>query len=150
MWGVILTAVCLIVMSIADMVNRKVPLWMLTVQAALAAGMLIWGGVNGELSIGGICKALIPGIILVTIALSTKKAGWADGVVLLLLGIQTDYEKCMVAVLVALFLMAALSAVLLVFRKVKKDTKLPFIPFLTMGWFLGLFLTGSVYTLRTV
>ena len=150
MWGVILTAVCLIVMSIADMVNRKVPLWMLAVQAALAAGMLIWGGINGELSIGGICKALIPGIILVAIALSTRKAGWADGVVLLLLGIQTDYEKCMVAVLMALFLMAALSAVLLVFRKVKKDTKLPFIPFLTMGWFLGLFLTGSVYTLRTV
>lgn len=150
MWGVILTAVCLIVMSIADMVNRKVPLWMLAVQAALAAGMLLWGGINGELSIGGICKALIPGIILVAIALSTRKAGWADGVVLLLLGIQTDYEKCMVAVLMALFLMAALSAVLLVFRKVKKDTKLPFIPFLTMGWFLGLFLTGSVYTLRTV
>ena len=150
MWGVILTAVCLIVMSISDMVNRKVPLWMLAVQAALAAGMLLWGGINGELSIGGICKALIPGIILVAIALSTRKAGWADGVVLLLLGIQTDYEKCMVAVLMALFLMAALSAVLLVFRKVKKDTKLPFIPFLTMGWFLGLFLTGSVYTLRTV
>lgn len=150
MWGVILTAVCLIVMSITDMVNRKVPLWMLAVQATLATGMLIWGGINGELSIGGICKALIPGIILVAIALSTRKAGWADGVVLLLLGIQTDYEKCMVAVLMALFLMAALSAVLLVFHKVKRDTKLPFLPFLTMGWFLGLFLSGGVYTLRTV
>ena len=150
MWGVILTAVCLIVMSISDMVNRKVALWMLAVQAAVATGMLIWGGINGELSIGGICKALIPGIILVAIALSTRKAGWADGVVLLLLGIQTDYEKCMVAVLMALFLMAALSAVLLVFHKVKRDTKLPFLPFLTMGWFLGLFLSGGVYTLRTV
>lgn len=150
MWGMILTAVCLAAMSIADIVNRKVPLWMLTVQASLAVGMLVWGGINGELSIGGICRALIPGIILVAIALSTKKAGWADGVVLLLLGIQTNYEKCMVAVLVALFLMAVFSVVLLVLRKVKKDTKLPFIPFLTMGWFLGLFLTGSIYTLQTV
>lgn len=150
MWGMILTAVCLAAMSIADIVNRKVPLWMLTVQASLAVGMLVWGGINGELSIEGICRALIPGIILVAIALSTKKAGWADGVVLLLLGIQTNYEKCMVAVLVALFLMAVLSVVLLVLRKVKKDTKLPFIPFLAMGWFLGLFLTGSIYTLQTV
>ena len=107
-------------------------------------------GIIGGLSIEGICRALIPGIILVAIALSTKKAGWADGVVLLLLGIQTNYEKCMVAVLVALFLMAVLSVVLLVLRKVKKDTKLPFIPFLAMGWFLGLFLTGSIYTLQTV
>lgn len=150
MWSMILTAVCLAAMSIADIVNRKVPLWMLTVQASLAVGMLVWGGINGELSIGGICRALIPGIILVAIALSTKKAGWADGVVLLLLGIQTNYEKCMVAVLVALFLMAVFSVVLLVLRKVKKDTKLPFIPFLAMGWFLGLFLTGSIYTLQTV
>lgn len=150
MWGVILTAVCLAAMSIADIVNRKVPLWMLAVQASLATGMLIWGGINGELRIGGICKALIPGIILVAIALSTKKAGWADGVVLLLLGIQTDYEKCMAAVLAALFLMAVLSAVLLMLHKVKKDTKLPFIPFLTMGWFLGFFLNGSISTLQTV
>lgn len=150
MAGVILTAVWLIVMSVVDMRNRQVPLWMLTVQAALAAGILIWGGINGELSIGGICRALIPGVILVAIALSTKKAGWADGVVLLLLGVQTGYEKCMVAVLMALFLMAALSAMLLVFHKVKKDTRLPFLPFLTMGWFLGLFLTGSSHALRTV
>lgn len=150
MWGVILTTVWLIAMSIVDIRNRQVPLWMLMVQAVLAAGMLMRGGINGELSIGGICRAFIPGLILVAIALSTKKAGWADGVVLLLLGVQTSYEKCMVAVLMALFLMAALSAVLLVFHKVKKDTRLPFIPFLTMGWVLGLFLTGSVYTLRTV
>ena len=150
MAGVILTAVWLIVMSVVDVRNRQVPLWMLTVQAALAVGILMWEGVNGELSIGGICRALIPGVILVIIALSTKKAGWADGVVLLLFGVQTDYEKCMVAVLMALFLMAALSAVLLVFHKVKKDTRLPFIPFLTMGWFLGLFLTGSLHAVRTV
>lgn len=150
MWGVILTAVWLIAMSVVDIRSRQVPLWMLMVQAVLAAGMLIGGGINGELSAGGICRALIPGVILVVIALSTKKAGWADGVVLLLLGVQTSYEKCMVAVLMALFLMAALSAVLLVFHKVKKDTRLPFLPFLTMGWFLGLFLTGSVYTLRPV
>lgn len=48
------------------------------------------------------------------------------------------------------FLMAVFSVVLLVLRKAKKDTKLPFIPFLAMGWFLGLFLTGSIYTLQTV
>ena len=150
MWGVILTTVWLIAMSIVDIRNRQVPLWMLMVQAVLAAGMLMWGGINGELSIGGICRAFIPGLILVAIALSTKKAGWADGVVLLLLGAQTGYENCMVAVLMALFIMAALSAVLLVFHKVKKDTRLPFIPFLTMGWVLGLFLTGSVDALRTV
>lgn len=96
MWGVILTTVWLIAMSVVDIRNRQVPLWMLTVQAVLAAGMLMWGGINGELSIGGICRAFIPGLILVAIALSTKKAGWADGVVLLLLGVQTRDRKSVV------------------------------------------------------
>lgn len=134
MWIKGITMVWMLVMSVTDVIRRRIPIWMLGILAALAAGVLFGTAQAGELRVMEVCRAAIPGLLLTAIALATKKAGWADGVILLLLGIQTGYKSCLTAALVGLFLMALLSIVLLILHRVKKDTGLPFVPFLLAGW----------------
>lgn len=137
MWIKGITMVWLLVMSVTDIIRRRIPIWMLGIQAALTAGVLFSTAQTGELHVMEVCRAAIPGLLLTAIALATKKAGWADGVILVLLGIQTGYKCCLTAALTGLFLMALLSVVLLLLRRVKKDTGLPFVPFLLAGWLFG-------------
>lgn len=137
MVGEILTAGWLFVMSIADAARKYIPVWMLGVQTVLATVLLVFTGISGNPDIWELCKAVLPGALLLVIAIATKKVGWADGVVLLLLGLQSGAAQSLTAALIALFMMAVLSIFLLVLRKVKKDTRLPFIPFLTVGYVLS-------------
>ncbi len=136
MWKEALTAAWLIPMSIMDTKSKRVPVWMLWIGTAAAAGVLIFEGINEGPDVLQICRSLIPGIVLMVTALATGKAGMADGIILILLGALTGYKDCMAAALGGLLLIALLSVILLALRKVKRSTKIPFVPFLTVGWIL--------------
>ena len=134
MWKEMLTAAWLLPMSAMDIRRRQVPAWMLLLGTAAAVVVLVSEGWSGGLSVWRICKAVIPGIVLLVIAGLTGRAGYADGIVLLLLGLLAGYEICLTASLGGLFLIALCSGVLLALRKVKRDTRMPFLPFLAVGW----------------
>ena len=136
MWKEILTAAWLVPMCIMDTRSKSVPAWMLWIGTAAAAGVLLYEGINGRLNGWQACRALIPGLILLAVAYATGKAGLADGVVLMLLGIFMGYEGCVAASLGGLFLIALCSGVLLMLRRVKKDTRIPFVPFLAAAWLI--------------
>ncbi|MCM1192983.1 MAG: hypothetical protein NC123_08190 [Butyrivibrio sp.] len=136
MWKEIVTAMWLVPMSIMDTRSKKVPVWMLWLGAAAAAGILLYEGVNGRLDGWRECRSLLPGAVLLAVAYATGKAGMADGVILMLLGIFMGYEGCVAASVGGLFLIALFSGVLLALRRAKKDTRIPFVPFLTVGWLL--------------
>lgn len=134
MWKEVLTAAWLIPMSAMDIRSRQVPTWMLLLGTAAATAVLAYEGWKGELSVWQICRAVMPGAVLLVIAGLTGRAGFADGIVLLLLGLLAGYEICLTASLGGLFLIALCSGVLLALRRVKRDTKMPFVPFLAAGW----------------
>lgn len=136
MWKEALTAVWLVPMSIMDTRSKRVPVWMLWIGTAAAAGVLLYEGINGGLNGWQACRALIPGVILLAVAFVTGKAGLADGIILMLLGVFTGYEGCVAASLGGLFLTALFSGILLMLRRVKKDTRIPFVPFLAVGWLI--------------
>lgn len=115
------------------------PAWMLWIGTAAAAGVLLYDGINGSLNGWQACRALMPGLILLAVAYATGKAGLADGVILMLLGIFMGYEGCVAASLGGLFLIALCSGVLLMLRRVKKDTRIPFVPFLAAAWLIVVF-----------
>lgn len=138
MWKEILTAAWLLPLSVMDARSRRVPVWMLWIGTAAAAGILLYEGINGGFDAGLLCRALIPGVILLVVAFATGKAGMADGAILMLLGAMAGYEVCIAAALGGLLLIAILSGILLALRRVKRDTKIPFVPFLTAGWMLVL------------
>lgn len=136
MWKEVLTAAWLMPMSIMDTKSKSVPAWMLWIGTAAAAGVLLYEGINGRLNGWQACRALMPGLILLAVAYATGKAGLADGVILMLLGIFMGYEDCVAASLGGLFLIALCSGVLLMLRRVKKDTRIPFVPFLAAAWLI--------------
>lgn len=136
MWKEVLTAIWLVPMSIMDTRSKRVPVWMLWIGTAAAIGVLLYDGINGGLNGWQECRALLPGIILLAVAYATGKAGPADGVILMLFGVFTGYEDCVAASLGGLFLIALFSVVLLTLRRVKRDTRIPFVPFLAVGWLI--------------
>ncbi len=136
MWKEALTAAWLIPLSIMDTRNKRVPVWMLWIGMAAAVCVLLYEGINEDPDVLQIWRGLIPGAILLATALATGKAGMADGIILILMGALTGYEICVAAALGGLLLIALLSVILLALRKVKRNTKIPFIPFLTVAWII--------------
>lgn len=130
-------------MSVLDIRSKRVPIWlmvgggMLALAVAFAENFVLlannqaWWNYAGELA-GG----MIPGICLLLLGFTTKTVGSGDGVVMILLGALLGWKKCLLVLCVGLFLAALSSLILLALKKVKRNTFLPFIPFLCLGWIL--------------
>lgn len=138
MWLVGLTIIWLSALSILDIRKRNVPVWLLAAGGIMAVVVTVYRqNVSCEYTRTGhglIGMAMLPGILLLATAFATKKAGYGDGIVLMILGVLAGGEKCLLIFAISLFLGAFVSLILLVFRKVKRDTKIPFLPFLAVGW----------------
>lgn len=136
MWFTFFTGVWLLSISIMDACSRRVPVWLLVSGGipGLAAGICREGG-----GVSMILGAL-PGLLLLATAFATKKAGYGDGIVLLLLGIALGSRKSLLLFGVSLFLISICSLVLLAFRKAGRDTRIPFLPFLSVAWLMLLML----------
>ena len=102
----------------------------------MTGSLWIYRGIIGDGSLWELLKALLPGILLLVIAKATEKAGTADGIILMILGGLEGYINCLYISLGGLTLAALTAGMLLIFKKVKRNTKIPFVPFLTMGWVL--------------
>lgn len=121
-------------LSISDVRYRRVSVWMILLGGVPAVGMEIWECARGESGFTAFLAGMIPGTVLFLLALGTRKAGWADGIVLAFLGIHLGLRECLMAVMVSLLAISFVSAVLLVLKKVHKGTTIPYIPFLTLGF----------------
>jgi len=86
--------------------------------------------------VGSVALGSVPGVALLLLSVATKTVGSGDGAVLALLGAAVGFQKSLLVFGVGLFLTALCSVVLLVLRKANRNTCLPFLPFLTVGWFL--------------
>lgn len=143
MLNTVVVSIWLLWMSVLDIKSRRIPLWLIGFGGVLtllisfmeniseAVGVENWGNYVGTLICG-----IIPGICLLVLALATRTVGFGDGVVLALLGGVLGFWKSILLLCIGLFLTALCSIVLLAMRKARRNTCLPFLPFLTAGWFL--------------
>lgn len=132
----IITVFWLVILSVEDIRKKKVSRILLISGFAMALFAFISGEDGWTVKLCSTGKSIIPGGILLLIAYGTKKAGIADGIVLLWLGILEGYQNCIFIVIAGLMTIAVVSGALLVFKKVRRDTEIPFLPFLTWGWIL--------------
>ena len=132
MWLTFLTGAWLLSISIMDVRSRRVPVWLLLLGGipCLAAEICREGG-GFSIVLGS-----LPGLLLLATAFATKKAGYGDGIVLLILGVALGYRKSLLLFGVSLFLVSICSLVLLVIRKAGRDTRIPFLPFLSVAWLI--------------
>ncbi len=135
----------MIVVSIMDIRERKVSTVLLAagvlMAGAIAIGEMFQNQLRWEKAAREILLGVLPGGFLFTAAYLTKKAGYGDGVVLTALGILHGYLTSAVILCISLFLLSVFSIILLLFKRVQRDTHIPYLPFLTAAYmgcqFLG-------------
>ena len=144
MWKAVGVLIYLSVLSFMDIRERKVSVAWLAAGAALVCGFLMYEGLAvgtdaRELMVRSLLGAL-PGLFMLAVARLTQKAGYADGLVLILVGIGYGYLPSVVLLCLSLFLLSLCSVVLLLCRRVRGNTRMPYLPFLTAAyactWFL--------------
>ena len=137
MW--IIAAVFLITASITDIRKKEISVILIGLFVAASAAYSI---VFQSMKWNDFLYSLIPGISLLALGIMTKESiGYGDGLLVLALGILLGLEKCLITVGMGLAASAIYALVLLTLRKVNGKSRLPFVPFLTIG--LGVtFLVG--------
>lgn len=123
----------LLCLSLFDIRYRRIPVWLLLLGGVVILGSGAYGCIRGENNGTELFLGMIPGVLLLLLAVATKKAGWADGVVLMLLGSMLGFRQCVMGTMVSLAIISVFSAVLLALRRVGKGTNIPYVPFLAMG-----------------
>ena len=123
-------------LSIFDLRYRKVPVWLVLLGGMIVVGIWVCECMCGESNLVFFFTGMIPGMILLLLAIGTQKAGWVDGIVLMILGSVLGFRQCVLAAMLSLMLISILSTILLTLKKVNKGTTIPYIPFLTIGFML--------------
>lgn len=133
--------------SYFDIRWKRIPTVLLvagTVWAALCVILQILQKGVGEVMMGAVLSVL-PGVGLLLLSLLTeKKVGSGDGLILILLGLFEGAKRAIPVFCLGLFLQSLLAVGLLLFKKVDKQTCIPFLPFLLISRLLILFLTSGV------
>ena len=129
----------LVMLGIWDYKNRSVPVLLLIAGGVLMLGMCIFQYVGGQLSCMEILQGIVPGLFTLFLAWITGKVGYADGIVLVQMGCCMGYRRGMILFCASMMLLSLYCLVLICFKKIGKNTKIPYFPFLALSYvFQGL------------
>ncbi len=130
----------LCVCSVFDIKKKEIPLVLILVGLILSFGISLEQIFEGNLSLAGICCSLLPGLFFLLTGFCTKeKIGYGDGLILLAIGPVLGFSQCFLGLCVSLMLSSIAALFLIVFRKAKKESSFAFIPFLTIGMGVSIF-----------
>ena len=128
----------LLVVSIFDLKEKAIPWLFLASGGVLVAAGVVYGILVGEMVWYQPLLGMMPGAVLLLLARITEKMGYGDGIVLMMIGGMDGYQGSFVVLCMGSFFAALFCVVLLAVRKVKKHSRIPYIPFLTGAYFLYL------------
>lgn len=134
----ILLAAFLTICSITDLIKRQIYLKVIILFFAMGVVMFF---INGDLSVVEELGGVFLGIILLFLArISSERIGYGDGLMIAVSGAYTGLFMNIRLLMWALFLSAAVSAILLIIKKADRHTQLPFAPFVLVSYALMTFL----------
>lgn len=129
-----ITGMLLVVLSVEDIRYKAVPVWQVVILGVIAlagSGILVY---KKALTFNEMAMGLIPGILMVIIALITGCFGVADGIVLAFIGTFMGVLKTLVILGGAFFIMSLFSVIGLALGKIKLKYQMPFIPFMLVAF----------------
>lgn len=133
MWIEIFLFVFLAICAVCDGIQRKIPLIVVWL-GMLAAALLHIQGLGGNQSRQAIILSVIPGVMFWMLSFITgEKVGYGDGWLLIMIGLFMGLWKCFLILMIGLISSSLIVLILLAARKVSRDFKLPFAPFLLLG-----------------
>lgn len=124
----------LFVLSVFDLKKKRVPVFLLAAGMVGAGTVAIYWIIEGQSTWLQAVLGAIPGMMLLVLAYCSGKTGYADGIVLMAIGIVKGYRNSLFVLGISLFGACLVSILLLLLRRVGKNTKLPYIPFLTAAF----------------
>ena len=120
--------------TIFDIRKKEIPLILAGVGMAAAVGLTIWRIGDGSIFTAQILLSLLPGLFFLFVSWCTKeKVGYGDGILLLIIGLTVGFYQCLAGLCISLFLSAFFGELLLFLHKAKKNSRIPFVPFMTIG-----------------
>ncbi len=122
------------VLSIWDLKEKRVPVFPLLTGASILLLPVIESCLRGDVLWGFLIGGLIPGALLIALAKVSGKIGVADGLVVMALGAQCGLRGCLQLLFYSLFSLSVFSVFLLVLRKANCSTRIPYLPFLLLGY----------------
>lgn len=134
MWKLILIASWLGVLAGIDLWRKRIPLWILAVSGMFVTCMSVYGIWEKKMEGIPLLWSSLPGVGMVIVAIVSKKAGWADGIVLLLLGALVGFRACIYSFTLSMLVISVVSLALLATKRVNKNSKMPYLPFLWIGY----------------
>lgn len=140
-WLLIFGSVFLI-LSVYDVRSKRIPAPGFITVAVLSVLCLILNN-EGDLRFTDIIFSCMPGLVLVVLSiLSDGKIGVGDGLLIACLGPGLGLERIAYVLMGALLAVSVFGGILLISRRGRKNTEIPFVPFITVG--LGVM--GCVFT----
>ncbi len=132
-WGAL--GVFLVVASIYDGRSRTVPVNVLLLGCLISVLGCIYLIIGEKKGLIEIVQGLLPGIVGLLLARVTKEQlGYGDGIMLLILGGCLGLKDMVSILWIGLVGTFFISIFLLIVQKGNRYTKLPFIPFLLLGF----------------
>lgn len=133
MWKTLGIIILLIILSIYDIKSRCVPVRILAGAGFLSVIYAVSCIINSSYSVMECSLALIPGILFLAGGRITSKIGYGDGFLLIILGLLLGVRALVTVFMGSLFLTGILSGLLLFCGRVRRNTPIPYIPFLTLA-----------------
>lgn len=135
-----LAFVLLCICSVFDIRKKELPLMILITGFLVALGIEMWCIWKGLESVAGIAESLLPGVFLLLLSFCTReKVGYGDGLLLIVLGLFLGFFRCFLILCIGLIFSSAFALILLLFCKAEKNSRLPLVPFLTIGMGVSFF-----------
>lgn len=124
--------ILLVVGSIFDIKYKSLLGWFLMIGGALAVGL---AALLKPVSLWEMAGGLFLGVLLFGISLVTRGAlGRGDGIFLGIIGLNLGFSTVFSIFTGALLLAAVLAILLIIIKRVNKNTALPFLPFLGVSY----------------
>ena len=124
----------MLALTIEDIRTKEITSKLLIVGAVISLIGAVVGLYCGNLSFAELVIAFIPGAILVLLAVFTRQQmGIGDGITALILGPAFGIKIVTVGLISAFFMGGIFSLVLLATKNAKGKSRIPFIPFMTIG-----------------
>lgn len=132
----------LIVLALFDWREQKIPVLLagggLMTAVAVNFYRIIHNVENWRWIVISIVLGMLPGIYMLAVAYFTGKAGYGDGITLLGVGMFTDYKTCILLWGFSMLVLSVVSVAMLCLHRANKDTRLPYLPFLTAVYVVGM------------
>lgn len=136
----IITLIIFLIMSVQDIREKKVSLWIVIVALALGVTYFLIELIHGSKSSYELIAGLIPAALMTIMKIiAGDHIGIADCILLIIPGILLGINELIVCVAVTFGVMTFVSFLMLTTKKATKKTLLPMIPFISVGLMAGMF-----------